>query len=67
MLVLARKIDQSVFIDGRRIKVTVLSVRGDQVRLGFVADPTIRVMREEVIDRIERECQPPSASSPAAS
>lgn len=53
MLVLSRFVDESVVIDGG-IVVTVLSIRGDKVRLGIDADRSISVHRQEVADRIER-------------
>lgn len=52
MLVLTRKLDERIFI-GDDIIITVVSVRGDQVRLGIDAPRHIRVDREEVLDRIE--------------
>jgi carbon storage regulator len=47
MLVLTRRIDDTIVIDGR-IRVTVLSVKGQAVRLGIVAPPEVTVDREEV-------------------
>lgn len=49
MLVLSRKRDQTVVIDGR-IKVVIADVRGDLVRLGFVAPLDVRIDRGEVHD-----------------
>ncbi len=51
MLVLSRKPDQTIIIDGD-IRVTVLSIQGDKVRLGIVAPIGVRVDREEVHNRI---------------
>lgn len=48
MLVLTRKLHQSLFIGGE-IRVTVLEVRGEQVRLGIEAPRSVAVQREEVI------------------
>ncbi|HZJ26184.1 MAG TPA: carbon storage regulator CsrA [Acidimicrobiia bacterium] len=47
MLVLTRRANQSIMI-GDNVVVTVLEVRGDQVRLGIVAPREIDVHREEV-------------------
>lgn len=58
MLVLSRKQDESVWIDGQRIKVTVVEIRGDKVRLGFEADRDIPIHREEIYQAIQREQQP---------
>jgi len=50
MLVLTRRLGESVVIDGG-IQVTVVAVQGDKVRLGIVAPPSVRVDRKEVHDR----------------
>jgi carbon storage regulator len=52
MLVLMRRPDESIVIDGT-IRVTVVSVKGDKVRLGIEAPPNVRVDRQEVHDRRE--------------
>jgi carbon storage regulator len=48
MLVLTRKTGQSIVIDGG-IEITVLEVRGEQVRLGLAAPREIRVNRKELL------------------
>jgi|TARA_B110000196_G_scaffold141387_1_gene122411 carbon storage regulator len=53
MLVLSRRADESVFI-GDDIKITVLDIRGGQVRLGITAPESIKVHREEVYQRIKK-------------
>jgi carbon storage regulator len=45
-----RRPDESIVIDGR-IRVTIVSVKGDKVRLGIDAPPEIRVDRQEIHDR----------------
>ena len=50
MLVLARQRDQSVIID-RRVEVKVVDIRGDKVRLGFVAPEEVEVDRKEVFEQ----------------
>jgi len=56
MLVLTRRPHEYVLIGPNgEIEVTVLGVRGNQVKLGFKAPKNIPVHREEVYDRIERE------------
>jgi carbon storage regulator len=47
MLVLTRKLNESIVIDGN-ITVTVVEVRGNRVKLGIVAPVEVPVMREEV-------------------
>jgi len=56
MLILTRRAGESVNI-GEEVKVTVLGVKGNQVRVGIVAPKDIGVHREEVYDRIKRERQ----------
>lgn len=55
MLVLSRRRDESfvIIVDGRRVVVTVVEIRGDKVRIGIDADPDISVNRSEVQDRID--------------
>ena len=64
MLVLTRKRGETLVI-GDDIKVTVLSVRGNLVRVGVDAPKSVPVHRQEVLDRMQRE-QPPQAEEPAA-
>ncbi|MGA9042359.1 MAG: carbon storage regulator [Terriglobales bacterium] len=52
MLVLSRRIGERLVIDGR-ITVTVIEVRGGQIRLGIEAPPEIPVWREEVAAKRE--------------
>lgn len=63
MLVLTRQEGQHVVItipDGREVVVTMVEVRGDhRARIGFTADPDIKIMREELQIRIDREGQQP--------
>ena len=54
MLVLARKLGQSIIVDGCT-EITVVEVRGDQVRLGITAPRTISVYRKELLDQIKAE------------
>ncbi|MBM4417049.1 MAG: carbon storage regulator CsrA [Chloroflexi bacterium] len=54
MLVLSRKIDQSIVIDGS-IRITVLEVSGDRVKLGIVAPREVSVLRQELHDEIVAE------------
>ena len=54
MLVLSRRVDESLLID-KDIKITVLDIKGGQVRLGITAPQSIKVQREEVFDRIQND------------
>jgi carbon storage regulator len=53
MLVLSRKLDESIVIDGRII-VKVLRLEGDVVKLGIIAPPDVPVHRQEVYDEIRK-------------
>ncbi len=54
MLILTRRISESVII-GDNVKVTVLGVKGNQVRLGVDAPKSVSVHREEIYQRIQGE------------
>lgn len=54
MLVLSRRLDETLII-GDDIKITVLGISGNQVRLGIAAPKEISVHREEVYLRIKQE------------
>ena len=66
MLVLSRKNRESVVIGGddglhRLLKVTVLGIRGTNVKLGFEVDAGVPVHRSEVWERIRAEGGPSAA------
>jgi carbon storage regulator len=67
MLVLSRKMNESVIIDGG-IRVMVVGVRGNQVRLGFEAPSGVRIFREELfaVGKPTGECNAPPASTDAS-
>ncbi len=48
MLVLSRKLSESILIEGG-IKITVVEVRGNQIRLGIEAPKELGIMREELL------------------
>ena len=54
MLILTRRVGETVMI-GDEVTVTVLGVKGNQVRIGVNAPKTVAVHREEIFDRIKRE------------
>ena len=62
MLVLTRRANQSIRI-GHEIVVTVLEVRGDQVRLGIKAPRSIDVHREEIFAQLQ-QANPDAVKSP---
>jgi carbon storage regulator len=54
MLILTRRVGETVMI-GEEVTVTVLGVKGNQVRIGVNAPKTVAVHREEIFERIKRE------------
>lgn len=54
MLVLARKEDEAICI-GDDIRVMVIEIRGDKVRLGVTAPKDVEVHRDEVKERIDAD------------
>jgi carbon storage regulator len=54
MLILTRRVGESLMI-GDNITVSVLGVKGNQVRLGIDAPRDVAVHREEIFQRIQRE------------
>lgn len=54
MLILTRRIGESLTI-GEDIKITLLGIKGNQVRIGIDAPKDVEVHREEIYDKIKRE------------
>jgi len=54
MLILTRRVGETVMI-GNEVTVTVLGVKGNQVRIGVNAPKDVPVHREEIFERIKRE------------
>ena len=63
MLVLSRQVDQSVMI-GHDVEVKIVDIRGDKVRLGFVAPKTIEIDRREVFEQKQAKLQAHSIPTP---
>ena len=66
MLVLTRKKNESIVINDV-IKVTIVEIRGDKVRLGIEAPREIEVHREEVYEQIHGKRSEPEAEKAHAS
>ncbi len=54
MLILTRRVGESLMI-GDNVNVTVLGIRGNQVRIGVNAPKDVAVHREEIYERIQQE------------
>ena len=62
MLILMRRVGETLMI-GDSVDVTVLGIRGNQVRIGINAPKDVSVHREEIYDRIQNEKPEESVSS----
>lgn len=65
MLVLARKINESIII-GDNVEVVVVDIKGDQIKLGIKAPKDISVHRAEIYREIQDQNKQAASSSPAA-
>ncbi|HEY9593266.1 MAG TPA: carbon storage regulator CsrA [Spirochaetia bacterium] len=54
MLILARRIGESIMI-GDQVEISVVDIKGDQVKLGIKAPSTVKVYRREVYAAIQEE------------
>jgi carbon storage regulator CsrA len=68
MLVLSRKLQESVVVGGKEeneplLKVTVLEIRNSRVKLGFEVDAAIPVQRWEIWERIHNGSPPDNESA----
>jgi carbon storage regulator len=63
MLILSRKINEKIMI-GEDVSVSIIEIRGDQVRLGVDAPKSVKVYRQEVFDAIKAENKAAAASTP---
>jgi carbon storage regulator len=62
MLILTRRVGETLMI-GDEVTVTVLGVKGNQVRIGVNAPKEVAVHREEIYERIKRERQGAGANA----
>lgn len=64
MLILTRRVGEKLFI-GDRISLTILGVRGNQIRVGIDAPREVAVHRSEAFDRTKEAGQPVPAAENA--
>lgn len=62
MLILSRKLDEKIKI-GDNITITLIEVRGDQVKIGVEAPKNVKVFRQEVFNAIQTENREAAANS----
>ena len=63
MLILSRKVNEKIMI-GDDISISIIEIRGDQVRLGVSAPKMVKVFRQEVFDAIRAENKAAAESDP---
>jgi carbon storage regulator len=63
MLILSRKLNEKIIV-GNEIEISVIEIKGDQVRIGVNAPKNVKVFRKEVFDAIQAENRA-AAQSPA--
>ena len=63
MLILARRIGESIMI-GDQVEISVVDIKGDQVKLGINAPSQVKVYRREVYAAIQEENRAAAAASP---
>ncbi|AKD38909.1 carbon storage regulator [Pasteurella multocida subsp. multocida OH4807] len=61
MLILTRKVGESLLI-GDDISITILNIRGNQVKIGIKAPKDVSVHREEIYQRIKQALDEPQQS-----
>jgi carbon storage regulator len=66
MLILTRRVGETIMI-GNDVTVTVLGVKGNQVRVGVSAPRDVAVHREEIFERIKHEEQDGGSDRPSKS
>lgn len=63
MLILTRRVGETLMV-GDDVTVTVLGVKGNQVRIGVNAPKDVAVHREEIYERIRKENEGTDSSNP---
>lgn len=63
MLILSRKINEKIMI-GEDITLSIIEIRGDQVKIGVDAPKSVKVFRQEVYEAIKNENRAAATSTP---
>jgi len=63
MLILARRIGESIMV-GDQVEISVVDIKGDQVKLGINAPSQVKVYRREVYSAIQEENRAAAAAAP---
>ncbi len=63
MLILTRRVGETILI-GDEVRLTVLGIKGNQVRIGIEAPDAVAVHREEIYDKIQAEASGSDRDSP---
>lgn len=63
MLILSRKVNEKIMI-GEDISLTIIEIRGDQVKIGVEAPKSVKVFRQEVYEAIQNENRAAATSIP---
>lgn len=63
MLILARKLNESIMI-GDKVEISIIDIKGDQVKLGIKAPKNVKVYRQEVYQAIQEENKAAALSNP---
>jgi carbon storage regulator len=63
MLILARRIGESIMV-GDQVEISVVDIKGDQVKLGIKAPTQVKVYRREVYAAIQEENRAAASASP---
>ncbi len=64
MLILSRKVNEKIMI-GEDISLTIIEIRGDQVKVGVEAPKSVKVFRQEVYEAIQNENRAAATSVPS--
>lgn len=63
MLILARKLNESIMI-GDKVEISIIDIKGDQVKLGIQAPKHVKIYRQEVYQAIQAENRAAAQSNP---